>query len=162
MTLAGLLFAVPPAWFGVLVPHYVPPPPLELALTITTPADQIHAGSSIQIEARLAGANGLDIAAWQTALTSSVGGAWTVTDGPVASAAKKQFTCAMESGVSKCLQCGMNANIYGDGVVGTYTLAIPADAAAGEASIDPSHFQAASATGSARSIAVNSVRFSIL
>jgi hypothetical protein len=134
----------------------------QLALSLVQPPGQIRPGTTMSITVALSGSGGKNLAAWEGVIKSSIGGTWKAVDGPAAAAAAKTVACnAAASADFKCLQAGINQNIYADGVILTYSLDIPANAAPGAVAVTVSGLLGASLAGDAIALTGNSINFTL-
>lgn len=136
-------------------------PQLTLAIQNQGP---VRAGNTLQLQATLTGSSAATMAAYQVNLRATVPGTWSIAPGAVATAAGKTFTCVPPDATSpdyRCILAGMNANTIADGVVATISLAIPASASDGQASIIPSNALGATGAGDAVALAVNALNFTL-
>lgn len=120
----------------------------SLQLALVGGGTPIHAGNTIQISLSLVGGGG-NIAVLEEALIASTGGTVTVANGPADAAAGKHTECAQQAGASLCLDVGLNLNAFADGILHTYSLQIPSNAAAGQATITLAGLVAATPSGTA-------------
>lgn len=132
---------------------------LQLAIQGNGP---IRAGNTIQVSMSLAGGGGSGIVGLQELFTPSTGGTVTAADGPANTAAGKHVQCAVQtSGGFLCLDVGLNATAYADGVVHSYTLIIPATATPGQSSLVLSGVIGVNAAGSGVPVSGSTVNFTL-
>lgn len=124
----------------------------------------VRAGNTLQLKAALTGSTAATMAAYQLNLRATVPGTWSAVPGVTATAAGKQFTCAVPDATSqdfRCILAGMNANTIQDGVVATISLQIPANAPDGQVSIIASNALGATGDGSAVALGANTLSFTL-
>jgi hypothetical protein len=121
----------------------------------------VRAGNTIQISLSLTGSGGRNIAGLQESIAASTGGTFSVANGPANIAAGKSATCNQVGALYICLDAGLNATAYSDGIVHTYSLQIPANATSGQSSIVLSGLVAATAAGLGIPITGNSITFTL-
>lgn len=132
----------------------------QLTLSLSGAPGQIRPGTTVTIQAQLSGVGASSLAAWQAAVRSSAGGDWTVTAGPASTAAAKSLASAAQtSGDFMALAYGLNSNIYADGAVAVFSLAIPANATPGTVTIQTSNVLGASLAGDAVPLTANTLSF---
>ena len=136
-------------------------PAQQFSLSLVTPPGQIRPGTTLQVTVSLSGTNGTNLAAWEAVMKSSISGTWHAGAGPAAAIAAKQLYCNTVAYGFKCLEAGINQNVFTDGVVAIYLFDIPQNATPGGATLTFSGTMGASLAGAAISLTGTSLDFTL-